>query len=95
MNCVGDSSAFFLVVVFFLMAMWDVFCNVLLDHIMGRHHTLHMTGTQLISVMESTVCGDVNLRQRERERERIFIFNVLNWESVTDLRQNETESLLV
>lgn len=43
------------------------------------------------SVMKSTVCGDVNLR----ERTYLFIFNVFNWESIMDLCQNETESLLV
>lgn len=90
-SCVGDSSAFF-----WLLFLSNVFVGCFLkcpwSHYGKASHFAYDWHSELItSVMKSTVCGDVNLR----ERTYLFIFNVFNWESITDLCQNETESLLV
>lgn len=90
-SCVGDSSAFF-----WLLFLSNVFVGCFLKCPWSRYgkasHFAYDWHSELVtSVMKSTVRGDVNLR----ERTYLFIFSVFNWESITDLCQNETESLLV
>lgn len=93
MSCVGELFCFFLVVVFFLS---NGFVGCFLKcpgkcYGKASHFAYDLHSELITSVMKSTVCGDVNLR----ERTYLFIFNVFNWESITDLCQSETESLLV